>query len=177
MLERIEWEVTARALRRLALNQAMAENVARWNIVAAHQLFGESDQRVELRFGNGVFLEIPNQTNAKPEKVAQRIASGKMGAPNVVFLSPIARDLAQTEAIAVADDIMVRNSIDRVAGLPVSMHFLQELDRSELAGTVVHDDVFPAPWPVDGADAGRAGKRRSANQESSAIQEQPKALL
>ena len=83
--------------------------------------------------GTSTRVEIPDQADTDPREVSRGIVGRNMSAPEVVVPPPIAGDFSHAKPIAIADHKVIRNCVDRVAALPVAMHFLQEIDRSEIA--------------------------------------------
>lgn len=92
-----------------------------------------------------------------------------MRAPDVIFLSPVAGNLAHSETVPIADDVVIGNGVDRVARLPFPMHLLQKRDRSKAAGRVVDNNVVPASRPIDGAGNNCAAGDTCSNEKAPAI--------
>ena len=93
-----------------------------------------------------------------------------MGAPDVQGTPPVARDLAEPEAVAVADDVVIGDGVDRVAGLALPVHALQEPDVAVGAGAVVNDDVAPTPSPPGAAQCDDAVAGDGRGEQGSALQ-------
>ncbi len=71
-----------------------------------------------------------------------------MGTPNVIGLSPVAGNHAQSKSVAIADNIVVRDGVYRIAIVPLAVDFGKEGDLTISTGTVMNDNIAPSLLPV-----------------------------
>lgn len=131
----------------------MALNIPQGNFIAVHQLSRKTHQRLELPVRHRGLFQVTHQTDADAKQIPGPIARRYMRTPQVQRLSPIACDFTDTQAVTVANDVVVRNRIDRIPWLPLSVYTLKKLDIAKSTGTVMNDDVAPAGRPKDAAKA------------------------
>ena len=98
-----------------------------------------------------MFVEVSDQANSNGDMVQG--FCGKMAAVELLFPSVPYCNFAFSHAAAVADHKMVREAILHVADFAVIP--VHSLNRARVYGTVVDDDVPPAPRPnLGGIDGG-----------------------
>lgn len=152
----------------------MTLNIPQRNFVAAHQLSRKTHQRLELPVGHRGLFQVTHQTDADAKQVPGPIARRYMRTPQIQRQSPIACHFTDTQAVTVTNDIVVRNRIDRISWLPLSVYTLKKLDVAKCTGTVMNDDVSPAGRPKDAAKAhGSQDEWRSKEEVATAHKKTP----
>lgn len=142
-------KVLAGAERHFAGRFPVQIDIVRKDTEPLHEIARQRDRCLKLLIRHLAFVEISDQTDADAAEIAVHIPGREMRPPELGTPALGLDHPTERQAVAVSDQKMIGDHVDRVSGLALAMDTPQQLDIAIRAAAMMDGDVMPAPRPIE----------------------------